>query len=237
MISAVDSREIGKALTALIQAYPARIRIRQSTDNGSIFSACSDKYTGPATTCFKQVDIVPDCGACTLCRQSRKPVKFIGHGRKAHTQKSKDRLNAGLPLFDKIVSPFDVPEHISLLKEGNDKTGDLTTTDLWKGDRILSLTLAERVTCPDTCIHWSDCYGNNMFRAVRYSTDGLIDRLAHDIAKLNPKKQYAIRLHILGDFWSIEYVNFWRMVMETYPNIRIFGFTAHEIDNAHLARK
>lgn len=236
MINASQSKEIGITLTGVLRQFPDRILIRQSTNNGSIFSACSVEYNGPATTCFEQLKTVSNCGDCTLCRVSRRPVRFLDHGRKALSNRTKNRVNMGLPVYNNTQNPCDVPEHISLLKRGNDKTGDNTSTDLWKDYKILSLTLEERVTCPNTCIHWEDCYGNNMFRSVRYSTNGLIDRLHKDIAKLNPKKKYAIRLHILGDFWSVEYVNFWRYVLETYPNINIFGFTAHEIDNSHLER-
>jgi hypothetical protein len=236
MISAVDSKEIGKALTALLQARPNRIRIRQSVNDGSVFSACSESATIKAVTCPKQTGHCKNCGDCGLCLLTTKPVRFLDHGRNPGTDSMDNILQYGTIFPNNIQNPTDVPQHISILKDGNDKTGDLFTKGFWKGYNILSLTLTERKTCA-FCHHWRECYANNMFRAVRYNTDGLIDRLTVDLAKLNPSKKYAIRLHILGDFWSIEYVNFWADVIKKYDNINIFGFTAHDIDNGHLKRK
>lgn len=36
-----------------------------------------------------------------------------------------------------------------------------------------------------------------------------------------------IRLHALGDFFSVEYAGFWQRMLTTYPNLAIYGYTAH----------
>ena len=52
---------------------------------------------------------------------------------------------------------------------------------------------------------------------------------------------FMLRLHILGDFYSVDYVRFWREALKRYPALHIFGFTARlpgsEIGDAlwHLA--
>jgi hypothetical protein len=37
-----------------------------------------------------------------------------------------------------------------------------------------------------------------------------------------------VRLHVLGDFDSLEYVAFWREMLLAYPPLHIFGFTARQ---------
>jgi hypothetical protein len=37
---------------------------------------------------------------------------------------------------------------------------------------------------------------------------------------------FVIRLHVLGDFYSVAYVNFWRTLIERHPALHVFGYTA-----------
>ena len=50
---------------------------------------------------------------------------------------------------------------------------------------------------------------------------------------------YVIRLHILGDFYSVGYVNFWKRQLANRPGLRIYGYTRHHptkaIGNAVLS--
>jgi hypothetical protein len=57
----------------------------------------------------------------------------------------------------------------------------------------------------------------------------LEDRLRLEIASLAARypKGFAVRLHILGDFYSIEYVSFWLGMLAQYDNLHIYGYTAH----------
>ena len=38
-------------------------------------------------------------------------------------------------------------------------------------------------------------------------------------------QRVCLRLHVLGDFFSSEYVDFWHAMMRKYPGLLIFGFT------------
>jgi len=117
-----------------------------------------------------------------------------------------------------------------MLKKGssNQKLGFIVKKGMWKGKRLYSLTLEERTTCPTSCHHWDDCYGNNMPFAHRFTTDNIDLFLEREIESLLAKHKHGIvvRLHVLGDFYSVEYVNFWREMLEKHPKLCIFGYTA-----------
>lgn len=122
-------------------------------------------------------------------------------------------------------------DHIGLFKSGenNAKLGDKITKGAWKGLPIYSLTLTERDTCPTTCYHWDDCYGNNMPFAHRFKAgDGLESAIPEQLGKLAAKfpMGFVIRLHVLGDFYSPEYVKLWADMLIQYPMMRIYGYSA-----------
>jgi len=127
------------------------------------------------------------------------------------------------------------PTDYKVLKPGsnNKKLGFKITSKRWKGKKLYSLTLVERDTCPTSCHHWEDCYGNNMPFAHRFSTKGLEDKLETELAALiesNPLG-IVIRLHVLGDFYDIDYVKFWEDMLFQYSNLCIFGYTGREEDS------
>ncbi|WP_104019084.1 hypothetical protein [Roseovarius nitratireducens] len=119
-----------------------------------------------------------------------------------------------------------------LLKDGCNaaKIGGDVLVGWLKGARIYTLTLEERATCPRACAHWQSCYGNSMPHARRWRHGpALIAQLDQEIAALcNRHERILIRLHVLGDFWSVEYVEFWSRALERHPNLFVFGFTAHK---------
>lgn len=105
------------------------------------------------------------------------------------------------------------------------------TKGRWKGMPVYSLTLVERETCPSSCYHWNDCYGNNMPFAHRFKSGPELEKaIPLALAELNRKHPngFVIRLHILGDFYSVEYVKLWQLMMVDYPNLRIWGYSARE---------
>jgi hypothetical protein len=120
----------------------------------------------------------------------------------------------------------------SVLKlSSNGKLGKRITKGAWSGATIYTLTLEERATCPSDCAMWTKCYGDNMPFAHRMAMDPaeLMRRLASEVAEAcSTYKLVAVRLHVLGDFFSIEYVAFWRDLMMQYPNLRVWGYTAHK---------
>ena len=122
-----------------------------------------------------------------------------------------------------------------LLKKGssNAKLGFKITSKRWKGKRLYSLTLVERETCPTTCHHWNDCYGNNMPFAHRFKNANIDLFLEREIESLMQKHKegIVIRLHVLGDFYSVDYVRFWEEMLIRHPKLCLFGYTARKGDN------
>jgi hypothetical protein len=114
------------------------------------------------------------------------------------------------------------------------KLGGKVLKGAWKGMPIFSLTLEERATCPRSCAQWLNCYGNNMGRSVRYRAGAeLEDAITVDLVKLERlhPRGFVVRLHILGDFYSTEYVEFWRAALGIFPGLRVFGYTARQLSD------
>ncbi len=116
------------------------------------------------------------------------------------------------------------------LKSGynNAKIGKVVTKGKWAGMPIYTLTLEERKTC-GPCGHKLDCYGNKMlFAARQVHGPSLEAALAENLEGLSVDhpKGFVVRLHVLGDFYSVEYVAFWRKMLDTFPAIRVYGYTA-----------
>jgi hypothetical protein len=135
----------------------------------------------------------------------------------------------GRSLFPSTV--VDASDSPRLLIEGKNsrKIGDRVTKGRWAGMPIFTLTLEERSTCPRSCLEWSTCYGNRMHFARRHRDDGwLMPMPALEIEALAAKhpRGFVVRLHILGDFYSVEYARFWQLMLDENPALRVFGFTA-----------
>lgn len=129
-----------------------------------------------------------------------------------------------------------VDQMAGLLVSGhsNVKLGRDVRKARFRGYWIYSLSLEERATCPASCQHWETCYGNAMPLAKRIdhrdpaflpALEAEIDRLL----KTKSRKGILIRLHALGDFYSLAYIAFWRRMLETHDRLAIFGYTAHPV--------
>lgn len=119
----------------------------------------------------------------------------------------------------------------SLLAPGawQKKLGGMVTRGKLSGYPIYSLTLEERATCPRTCHHWQSCMGNSMQWAWRHKPGAELElRLETDLIYLQRQhpKGFLVRLHILGDFYSVEYVNRWAGWLARFPALHVFGYTA-----------
>ena len=127
-------------------------------------------------------------------------------------------------------------KHRVLKPSTNIKLGKKVTKGKLKGMKMYTLTLIERETCTDECEHYNDCFGNNMPFAHRFSVnEAFMLRLESDIqetARLNPLG-FLVRLHILGDFESVEYVEFWNRMLYTYPNLHIYGYSRNHITSKY----
>lgn len=128
----------------------------------------------------------------------------------------------------RFMSAVRLPEEEkSITKDGrySPKVGDVVTKTRWKGRQVRTLTLEERATCPRECDNWSTCYGNNMRWARRLvHGDELEFLLFCELADI--KKPAVIRLHQLGDFYSLRYVKLWERIIERL-DVVAFGYTAH----------
>lgn len=134
--------------------------------------------------------------------------------------------NAKRTIFESRV--FEVADE-NVLKDGssNAKIGGDVLVGWLEGARIYTLTLEERATCPSTCFHWKSCYGNAMQFARRWKHGKpLMEKIEAELPELLARhERILIRLHVLGDFWSVEYVDFWKRMLEKHPGLYAFGFT------------
>lgn len=137
-------------------------------------------------------------------------------------------------LESRTLFPSRVIEHPArILKSGQHsrKIGSHVTKGAWKGMPIFTLTLEERATCPRRCSHWNDCYGNKMHWPHRHrhgeATEHKLGTELEVLADDHPSG-FIVRLHVLGDFYSVEYVHLWRTFMYTLPMLRVFGYTARD---------
>jgi hypothetical protein len=128
-----------------------------------------------------------------------------------------------------VLDPATMPNVIGL-GSNNRKLGDIVTKGRFRGYRIHTMTLEERATCPSTCIHWTDCYGNNMpfAKRVDHTAPDFLGHIERKVADLLAKRPQGIllRLHVLGDFYSSDYVDFWREMLDRHPKLAIWGYTA-----------
>jgi hypothetical protein len=114
------------------------------------------------------------------------------------------------------------------------KIGARVMKGSWTGLPIFTLTLEERATCPSSCALWRECFGNAMPFARRHAHGpDLIARLDADLRELAARHRdgFVVRVHVLGDFWSIGYLMAWFRWVRDIPGLRVFGYTAHAADS------
>jgi hypothetical protein len=61
-----------------------------------------------------------------------------------------------------------------------------------------------------------------------------IEREISDLLGKHPAG-IVIRLHVLGDFYSVDYCAFWLRMLCENPNLRVFGYTARTDDEIGVA--
>jgi hypothetical protein len=109
------------------------------------------------------------------------------------------------------------------------KIGGVVMKGDWRGLPVFTLSLEERATCPMSCRHWRSCYGNHMHLSERLQHGPDLEwRLERELGWLEVRCQtgFVVRLHVIGDFYSVEYVNFWRRMIANIPTLRVYGYTA-----------
>jgi hypothetical protein len=187
---------------------------------------CSEVYARLIRS--NQVPTAAERKALGLKSKSRK-VQGSLHGKPA---RGMPPINHPAIMQARTLYPGKVrPSSSPVLKSGENsaKIGGLITKGKWKGYTVYSLTLEERATCPTTCHHWRSCFGNHMNHAHRMQHGPRLEaRIRAEIDALCKKHPagVAVRLHILGDFYSVEYVHLWRDLLAAHDNLVCFGFTA-----------
>lgn len=151
----------------------------------------------------------------------------------------------GRTLFPNRVARTEGSMRFLVSGVNNAKIGKTVEKGPWAGMPVFTLTLEERKTCPRSCEVWRDCYGNSQQWPNRWDhTDPeFLPTLAAEVVTLgrqNPKG-FVVRLHVLGDFYSVEYVLFWAELLARVPSLRIYGYTARTVadadrDSARIAR-
>lgn len=138
-------------------------------------------------------------------------------------------LAEGRTLYPSTVVPVDGLKSVLVSGANSHKIGDVVRKGRWKGFPIYTVTFEERRTCPTSCILWRSCYGNHMHFARRIIHGPAFERrLGHELAVLASRHAagFAVRLHVLGDFYSVGYVGLWRGFLDALPPLHVFGFTA-----------
>lgn len=128
----------------------------------------------------------------------------------------------------RVIAPRDMT-NVLVSGHNNAKIGRDVRKGHLRGYWIYTLSLEERATCPTACAHWRDCYGNSMplAKRVQHGPD-MLRRIEQELADLCRKKRgVLLRLHALGDFYSLDYVAFWDGMLRLHPNLSIWGYTAH----------
>lgn len=128
-----------------------------------------------------------------------------------------------------VISAEDYRGRVLKPGENAPKIGGRVTKGEWAGMPVFTLTLEERATCPTSCRHWRSCYGNGMNWAQRFEPGAALERRlwteVHELGRWHPQG-FAVRLHVLGDFYSQEYVALWGALLDAVPALRVWGYTA-----------
>lgn len=140
-------------------------------------------------------------------------------------------MTYGATLYPSTVWPAIESPRLLVSGANNPKTGKRITKGLWAGMPIYTLTLEERASCPSYCHMWRDCYGNGMHLARRHRMG--LDFELRLMGELRAKaaehrRGFAVRLHILGDFYRAAYVEAWRRMLAELPLLHVFGYSRRE---------
>jgi hypothetical protein len=138
-------------------------------------------------------------------------------------------LSEGRTIYVSTVVPVEGLRNLLIEGVNSRKVGSHISKGPLKGFPIFTLTLEERKTCPTSCHHWRSCMGNSMPFAKRIEHGEAFERrLESEITILQSRfpRGFAIRLHGLGDFYSVEYVQLWARFLKQFRSLMVFGFSA-----------
>lgn len=130
-------------------------------------------------------------------------------------------------IFPNRVRTPEVGQPVLMPGYNSSKLGGVVLNGTLTGARIMSLALEERATCPRSCEHWTTCYGNQSHLAARWEHGPDLEAaLWCDVEKQMKSGPLLVRLHQLGDFYSSRYLGLWAALLDRFPGLYIFGFTA-----------
>ncbi len=161
------------------------------------------------------------------CTGQRRFTGVVSSGPRVVLPEYHPAVVKGTPFFPGQVKPAALLERMLISGENSRKLGRIVEKGRWKSFEIFSLTLEERDTCPRSCTEWRSCYGNNLHHSTRITDDGTLERrLWGELASLNARfpAGFVVRLHVLGDFYSVGYVDFWRQALIDFPALKYFRF-------------
>lgn len=129
-----------------------------------------------------------------------------------------------------VVSARETPR-ILVTGHNNRKIGKEVQKGPWAGMPIFMVTIEERATCPRSCWLWASCYGSGMHLARRHEHGDLFEQrleLELRLKAIENPQGFVVRLHVLGDFYSVAYVRFWERMLRVLPELRVWGYTAND---------
>lgn len=136
---------------------------------------------------------------------------------------------AGATLYPATVKRADTLPRVLKSGHNNRKIGRRVAKGAWRGMEIYTLSLEERATCPRSCRHWLDCFGNKMPFVDRVHAgaelEATLDAELRMLARRH-RRGFVVRLHIVGDFYSAAYVERWLRWLDEIPRLHVFGYTA-----------
>lgn len=154
-------------------------------------------------------------------------------------RKPSDAMAEQRTVYSMNVRPVAARTMVLFRGRNNIKIGSPIEKGALRGWPLYYLTLQERATCPVYCQQWGICYGNNMPNAVRFRHGAALeDAIERDIGVLSVKHPdgFMVRLHVLGDFYSVDYVRLWCRLLERFEMLRIFGYSARDRFNDPIGR-
>lgn len=164
----------------------------------------------------------------------RRFASILPGNRHVHLSDDHPAVIEGRTMFpSRVEAPEDRPR---LLIDGHNsrKIGRRVAKGRLRGFPIFTLTLEERATCPRSCTEWKSCYGNtsNWSRRIRHGP-AFERMLWGELAdkQLEHPGGFLVRLHVLGDFYSVNYAELWASALEAYPALHVFGYTARAPDS------
>ncbi len=137
-------------------------------------------------------------------------------------------------LFPKSIRTPRRSDTLFITGHYNRKIGRKVEVGRWKGYPIFVLSLEERATCPRDCYHWLTCYGNGMPFAARFEAGEALEQvIPYHLDKLIEKYgNLVIRLHGLGDFYSVKYTRLWENLLHDRLKLNLYGYTARKSTDA-----